>query len=97
VKAFYKSETLKRIAELKGSEADAVLAVMREDEIQTARRVREGLKLGGLITAGVGVGLMLFLQALIPDMPVYLAGLIPLIVGGVLLAYAFLFATGDEV
>jgi len=94
-KAFFKSETLKRIAELKGDGAEAVLAVMREDEMRTARRTREGLKLSGLILAGVGIGLFVFLQAITPDMPVYLVGLIPLLIGAALLAYAFVFAPGE--
>lgn len=94
-KAFFKSETLKRIAELKGDGADAVLAVMHEDERRTARRTREGLKLAGLILGGVGAGLFVFLQAIVPDMPVYLAGLIPLLVGAALLAYAFVFAPSE--
>ena len=87
---YYRSETMKRIAE--GADANAVLAVMREDEKRAARRVREGLKLAGLILAGVGVGLLVFLQAIVPDMPVYLVGFIPLLVGGAFLAYAFAFA-----
>ena len=94
-KAFFKSETLKRIAELKGDGADAVLAVMHEDERRAARRTREGLKLAGLICGGVGAGLFVFLQAIVPDMPVYLAGLIPLLVGAALLAYAFVFAPSE--
>jgi hypothetical protein len=94
-KAFFKNETLKRVAELKGEGAEAMLAVMREDERRSARRTREGLKLGGLICAGVGAGLFVFLQAIVPDMPVYLAGLIPLLVGVALLAYAFVFSPGE--
>ena len=92
---FYKGETLKRIAEMKGSDAEGVLAVMREDERRSARRTREGLKLGGLICAAVGVGVVVFLHALLPDVPVYLAGLIPLLVGAALLAYAFVFAPSE--
>jgi hypothetical protein len=91
---FYRSETMKRIAE--GRDANAVLAVMREDEKRAARRVREGLKLAGLILAGVGVGLVVFLQAIVPDMPVYLAGLIPFMVGAAFLTYAFVFAPNEE-
>ena len=94
-RAFYKSETLKRIAELKGSDADAVLAVMREDERQSARRVRAGLQLAGLIVAAAGVGLSVFLWAFVPDRPVFFAGLIPLLVGVVLLAFAFISAPRD--
>lgn len=85
---FYRSETLKRIAELKGSEADAVVAVMREEERRSARRVREGLRLAGLILAAVGIGVAVFLYELLPDMPVYLVGLIPLFVGVAMLIYA---------
>jgi hypothetical protein len=91
---FYRSETLKRMAEMKG-DASTVLAVMREDEHRAARRVREGLKLAGLILAGVGAGLVVFLRAIVPDMPVFLVGLIPLLVGGALLSYAFVFAPGE--
>jgi hypothetical protein len=91
-KEFYKSETMKRLAEIKGSDAEAVLAVMREDERRAGRRVREGLRLAGLIAAGAGLGLLVVLQAIVPDMPVYLVGLIPLLVGGALLGYTFVFA-----
>jgi hypothetical protein len=94
-KAFFRSETLKRIAELKGDGADAVLAVMREDERRATRRIREGLKLGGMITAGVGAGLFVFLQAIEPNMPIYLVGLFPILVGGALLAYGFIFAPSE--
>ena len=46
----------------------------------------------GLILAGLGVALLIVLQAVVPDVPVYLVGVIPLLVGGVFLAYAFVFA-----
>jgi hypothetical protein len=90
---FYRSETMKKVAE--STDANAVLAVMREDERRSARRVREGLKLAGLILGGVGIGLVIFLQAIVPDMPVYLVGLIPLLVGGALLGYALVFAPSE--
>jgi hypothetical protein len=94
-KAYYKSETLKRIAELKGPDADAVLAAMREDEARAFRRAREGMKLGGLILVATGTALLFFLKVMVPDMPVYLSGLIPMLVGVALLAYALLFARNE--
>jgi hypothetical protein len=90
--AFYRSETIKKVAESTGGGASAALEIMREQERSERRRHREGLKLGGLITAAVGIGLMIFLRAVERVEPVYLAGLIPLLVGGALLGYVFLSA-----
>ena len=89
--AYYRSETLKKIAEMQGAGADTMLAMMREEEARTARRVREGMKLAGLITAGVGIGVIGFLSQLVPDQPVFLVGLIPFFIGAALLAYVYLF------
>jgi uncharacterized membrane protein (GlpM family) len=50
------------------------------------------MKLGGLITAVVGIGVMALLRGLVSDEPVYLAGLIPLLVGLAVLTYTFLLA-----
>ena len=96
IRQYYKNETLKRVAELKGGAADGVLAVMREEERRAALKVREGLKLGGLIAVGVGAGLMIYLRQLVGDKPVYLAGLIPLFVGAAMLIYVFLLAPPVE-
>jgi hypothetical protein len=83
--AYYKSDTLKKVAEAQG--APAVLELLREEQKQAAIKRREGLKLGGLINLAVGLGLMIFLAALIPKDPVYLVGVIPLLIGAVLLGY----------
>jgi hypothetical protein len=69
--------------------------VLREEEKIGARRTREGLKLAGFITCAVGLGLLIALRAIIPDMPVYLVGFIPLFVGVALLAYGFTYAPKD--
>jgi hypothetical protein len=84
------SETIQRIAETQGS--DAALEYMREDRRKAERRQREGIKLGGMITSGVGVGLFVFLRALVPDEPVYLVGTIPFLVGAALLIYGYFMA-----
>jgi hypothetical protein len=88
--AYYKSETLKKIAESQG--AGAVVDLLREEHKQATIRRREGLKLGGLVNIAVGVGLMLFLGGLISDERVYLVGLIPLLIGAALLGYVVFLA-----
>jgi hypothetical protein len=59
--AYYRSETLKEIA--RTPNAGAALEVLREQERNSALRIREGTKLGGLITVAVGIGLMPFLRS----------------------------------
>lgn len=90
--AYYKSESLKKIAEMEGGCASSVLEYMREEEKNAARRSREGIRLGGLVAVAAGIGLMVFLLAIKPDNPVYFVGLIPLLVGAALLAYAYILA-----
>ena len=90
--AYYKSETLKKIAEAQGPTANAALEFLREQEKVRAQPTREGIKLGGLVTVAVGLGLFPLLRAVEPNQPVYLAGLIPLLIGLALLVYAYLLA-----
>jgi Domain of unknown function (DUF6249) len=95
--AYYRSETLKKITEAQSTGGASALDFLREEERIEARRKREGQKLGGLITMAVGVGMMVFLRGL-PDADarfVYLVGLIPLLIGIVLLVYAFFLAPRD--
>jgi len=89
--AFYKSETLKKIAESSGAGGAAALDLIREQERIAQRRRRDDQRLGGLVTTGAGVGLLIFLRAIVPAQSVYLVGLIPLFVGVALLAHTFLF------
>src|SRR5262245_33743148 len=57
--AFYRAETLKKLAEVQGVGAQAVLDVIREQEAVIWRRIREGLKIGGLAASGAGAGLLI--------------------------------------
>jgi hypothetical protein len=93
--AYYKSETLKKIAESSGEGAKGAIELMREQQVSSAKRRIEGMKLGGLITAVVGIGVMILLRGLVTDEPVYLSGVIPLLIGLALLTYAFLLAPKD--
>lgn len=91
--AYYTSETLKKIAESSGEGAKAAVDMLREQEHTSMRRRRDGQRLGGLITVAVGIGVMVFLKALVRDEPaVYLVGLIPLLIGAALLAYSYVLA-----
>jgi len=89
---YYKSETLKKIAESSGEGAKAAIELLREQEKSAVKHRREGMKLGGLITAVVGIGVMALLHGLVREEPVYLAGLIPLLIGLAMLTYTFLLA-----
>ena len=55
----------------------------------------KNLKLGGLTTSAVGVGLIIFLRAIATREPAYLVGLIPLLVGLALLIYSYVLAPKD--
>ena len=95
--AYYESETLKKIAESSGEGAKAAIELMREQNKSVTKRRLEGMKLGGLITAVVGIGVMVLLRGLVREEPVYLAGLIPLLTGLALLVYAFVLAPKEYV
>lgn len=90
--AYYRHETMKKISEMPG---ESGLALLREDERNTTRRRQENIKLGGLITSAVGVGLIVFLRAIETREPAYLVGLIPFLVGFALLIYCYVLAPKD--
>jgi hypothetical protein len=46
------------------------------------------IRLGSLITGAVGIALMVFLRGVAHEEPVYLVGLIPLVIGVALFVYA---------
>ena len=89
---YYRNETLKKIAESSGEGARAAIELLREQNNVVTKRRMEGMKLGGLITAVVGIGVMVLLHGLVRDEPVYLSGVIPLLIGLALLVYTFLLA-----
>jgi hypothetical protein len=90
--AYYRSEALKKIAECSGEGAKAAIELLREEQKPTMKRSLEGIKLGGLVTSAVGIGVMVLLYGIEHNEPVYLAGLIPLLVGVAMLTYAFILA-----
>lgn len=94
--AYYQSETIRKIAESSGEGAKAAMEMLHEREHNELRRRREGLRLGGVVTAAVGIGVMVLLKAIVHDEPgVYLVGLIPVLVGLALLTYTYVLAPID--
>jgi hypothetical protein len=94
--AYYTSETLKKIAESSAEGASSALQLLREQEKNAIKRRLEGTKLGGLITVAVGIGLIVLLRGIEHDEPVYLAGMIPLLIGVAMLAYAYMLAPKEK-
>lgn len=93
--AYYRSETLKKIAETReAAGGNYAIEFLREEEKNAALRRREGQKLGGVITVAIGVGMMVFIKAVDRGStePAYLVGLIPLLIGVALLAYTYVLA-----
>ena len=90
--AFYKSETIRRVAEASGDSAKATVELLREQHRMGLQKTREGMKIAGVINIGVGIGLLIFLRALIGAEPVYLCGLIPGFIGVGMLVYVYVLA-----
>jgi hypothetical protein len=92
--AYYRNETVRRLTESQGAGAGAAIEVIREeDRLQIRRRV-ESIKLGGLVTVAVGLGVMVFFAFVNHDtreIGVSL-GSVPLLVGASLLLYAYVLA-----
>jgi hypothetical protein len=90
--AYYKNDMLKKVSEA-GPGASSALEMMREEVRIAAAHTRQVLQIAGLVTTAAGIGVLIFLRALLGGQPVYLCGLIPLLVGLALYASSYLVAT----
>jgi uncharacterized membrane protein YeaQ/YmgE (transglycosylase-associated protein family) len=96
--AFYKAETIRRVAEASGEGAKAALELLKAQSRIERQKGREGMKIGGLVCIAVGVAIMIFLKiqtATDPTAP-YMAGLIPAFIGAALLIYVYFMAAPLE-
>lgn len=96
--AFYKAETIRRVAEASGEGAKAALELLKAQSRMENQKKREGMKIGGIVCIAVGVATVIFLRvqaATDPSAP-YLAGLIPAFVGVALLVYVYAMAAPLE-
>jgi len=90
--AFYRSEVLKKLADAGQNGSSAALEMFREQQRATERNRRESQRLGGLILAAVGLGLMALLRGVASHGAAWRAGLIPALMGAALLIYSYLLA-----
>jgi hypothetical protein len=93
--AFYKAETIRRVAEASSDGAKATMDLLREQNRMSLIKIREGLKIGGVICLGVGIGLVAFLSRLVGSQ-VALCGLIPGFIGLAMLVYVYFLAAPIE-
>jgi hypothetical protein len=82
--SYYKNDMLKKLADAQGPGANSALEILREEARLGAIRKREGLRVGGTVVVATGLGLLIFLKALIPEEPIYLCGLMVLLIGAAL-------------
>ena len=88
---YYRNETYQKMLDGSAESAETVRRLIEEQEGRRELRRRQnqalGFKLGGWITIAAGLGVAVFLYFLIPDEPIWLAGVIALLVGPVLVFY----------
>lgn len=96
--AYYRAETLRRLAEASGEGARTAVELLREDARLNHMKKIEGLKIGGLINVGLGIALVPFMWVMLGRHwhgPV-LAGLLPALMGAAMLFYVFFMAGPAE-
>jgi len=87
--SYYKNDMLKKLAESSGAGAAAAIELLREqDRLEMAQR-RQGMKIGGVVVLGVGVGLLIFLHEMAPHTPVYLVGALMICIGAALFGSSY--------
>jgi hypothetical protein len=90
--AFYRADTLKRLGDAPSDGAKAAFDLLHEQDRLNRIAKREGMKIGGLVTLGVGVSLCIFLSQVGASPNPWAVGLIPASVGVALLVYVYFLA-----
>jgi hypothetical protein len=94
--AYYKNDMLKKLSETQGPGAASALELLREEAKIGSLRTKQGLKIGGLVCFAAGLGTLIFLKAMVADEPVYLCGLIVLLIGMALYAGSYVVTVPTE-
>jgi Flp pilus assembly pilin Flp len=97
--AYYKAESLRRVAEMPGDGAKYVIEMMKEDErirqvqqFSNEMKKLEGMKIGGLVNIAVGIGLFCLIYFTADQKGAAFVGFIPGLIGVALLVYALFLA-----
>lgn len=94
--SYYKNDMLKKLADSSGPGASAAIEFLREqDRLETLRR-RQGIKIGGIVVFATGVGLIPFLQAIIPHTPIFMVGVMLILIGVGLFASSYFLKIAPE-
>jgi hypothetical protein len=88
--SYYKNDMLKKVAEATQPGANAALDLLRAESRIATARTQQGLKIGGLVLSAVGIGLLVFLRALIRDEPIFLVGFMVFLMGAALFGGSYL-------
>lgn len=93
--AFYKAEMFRRLAESSTDSAKAAIELLREESRQEQIKKIEGLKIGGIITLGVGIAMIIFMAFLTGHErgAPFFVGLVPAFVGAAMLIYVYFMAS----
>lgn len=94
--SYYKNDMLKKLADAQGAGANSALELMREEARLASIRRREGMRVNGVVVMATGLGLLIFLKALISDAPIYLCGLLVLLIGMALFGGSYLVTNPAE-
>jgi|HubBroStandDraft_4_1064222.scaffolds.fasta_scaffold18419_3 hypothetical protein len=88
--SYYKNDMLKKVAEATQPGANAALDLLHAESRIATARTQQGLKIGGLVLSAVGIGLLVFLRALIRDEPIFLVGFMVFLMGAALFGGSYL-------
>lgn len=79
--SYYHNDMLKKLAESSGAGATAAIELLREDARLRTVRQRQGMKIGGTVVFCTGIGLLIFLEALLPHQPIFTVGFLLMLIG----------------
>lgn len=93
--SYYRNDMLKKLSEGQGAGVDAAFRILREEDRLGALRRQQGLKIGGLILTAIGIGVFIFLRALIPHAPIYLSGVLVFLLGAALFGSSYIVTVSE--